>query len=319
MELVRVTEAAALAAGRWIGRGDKNGADAAAVDAMRLMIDSVSMHGTVVIGEGEKDEAPMLFNGEEVGNGEGPGVDVAVDPIDGTRLTATGQPNALAVIALSGRDTMFFPGAAVYMEKIATGAEAADAIDITAPPDENVRRVAKAKGVRPEEITVTVLDRPRHAALIDAIRDVGARVYLITDGDVAGAISAAEQRSGVDLLMGIGGTPEGVISAAALKALGGAIQGRLYPRDDGERQVLLQEGFDIDRVLTTDDLVSGNDVFFAATGITDGSLLGGVKYWPDGATTYSMVMRSRSGTVRHVEAHHQFEKLERFTGIEYRR
>jgi len=319
MELVRVTEAAALAAGRWIGRGDKNKADAAAVDAMRLMIDSVSMHGTVVIGEGEKDEAPMLFNGEEVGNGEGPGVDVAVDPIDGTRLTATGQPNALAVIALSGRDTMFFPGAAVYMEKIATGAEAADAIDITAPPDENVRRVAKAKGVRPEEITVTVLDRPRHAALIDAIRDVGARVYLITDGDVAGAISAAEQRSGVDLLMGIGGTPEGVISAAALKALGGAIQGRLYPRDDGERQVLLQEGFDIDRVLTTDDLVSGNDVFFAATGITDGSLLGGVKYWPDGATTYSMVMRSRSGTVRHVEAHHQFEKLERFTGIEYRR
>ena len=319
MELVRVTEAAALAAGRWIGRGDKNAADAAAVDAMRLMIDSVSMHGTVVIGEGEKDEAPMLFNGEEVGNGEGPGVDVAVDPIDGTRLTATGQPNALAVIALSGRDTMFFPGAAVYMEKIATGAEAADAIDITAPPDENVRRVAKAKGVRPEEITVTVLDRPRHAALIDAIRDVGARVYLITDGDVAGAISAAEQRSGVDLLMGIGGTPEGVISAAALKALGGAIQGRLYPRDDGERQVLLQEGFDIDRVLTTDDLVSGNDVFFAATGITDGSLLGGVKYWPDGATTYSMVMRSRSGTVRYVEAHHQFEKLERFTGIEYRR
>ena len=319
MELVRVTEAAALAAGRWIGRGDKNKADAAAVDAMRLMIDSVSMHGTVVIGEGEKDEAPMLFNGEEVGNGEGPGVDVAVDPIDGTRLTATGQPNALAVIALSGRDTMFFPGAAVYMEKIATGAEAADAIDITAPPDENVRRVAKAKGVRPEEITVTVLDRPRHAALIEAIRDVGARVYLITDGDVAGAISAAEQRSGVDLLMGIGGTPEGVISAAALKALGGAIQGRLYPRDDGERQVLLQEGFDIDRVLTTDDLVSGNDVFFAATGITDGSLLGGVKYWPDGATTYSMVMRSRSGTVRHVEAHHQFEKLERFTGIEYRR
>ncbi len=319
MELVRVTEAAALAAGRWIGRGDKNKADAAAVDAMRLMIDSVSMHGTVVIGEGEKDEAPMLFNGEEVGNGEGPGVDVAVDPIDGTRLTATGQPNALAVIALSGRDTMFFPGAAVYMEKIATGAEAADAIDITAPPDENVRRVARAKGVRPEEITVTVLDRPRHAALIEAIRDVGARVYLITDGDVAGAISAAEQRSGVDLLMGIGGTPEGVISAAALKALGGAIQGRLYPRDDGERQVLLQEGFDIDRVLTTDDLVSGNDVFFAATGITDGSLLGGVKYWPDGATTYSMVMRSRSGTVRHVEAHHQFEKLERFTGIEYRR
>jgi fructose-1,6-bisphosphatase II len=319
MELVRVTEAAALAAGRWIGRGDKNAADAAAVDAMRLMIDSVSMHGTVVIGEGEKDEAPMLFNGEEVGNGEGPGVDVAVDPIDGTRLTGMGQPNALAVIALSGRDTMFFPGAAVYMEKIATGPEAADSIDVTAPPDENVRRVAKAKGVKPEEITVIVLDRPRHEQLIGAIRDVGARVYLITDGDVAGAISAAAERSGVDLLMGIGGTPEGVISAAALKALGGAIQGRLYPRNDDERRTLIDDGFDLDRVLTTDDLVSGNDVFFAATGITDGSLLGGVKYWPDGATTYSMVMRSRSGTVRYVEAHHQFEKLERFTGVEYRR
>jgi fructose-1,6-bisphosphatase II len=319
MELVRVTEAAALAAGRWIGRGDKNAADAAAVDAMRMMIDSVSMHGTVVIGEGEKDEAPMLFNGEEVGNGEGPGVDVAVDPIDGTRLTSMGQPNALAVIALAERGTMFFPGAAVYMEKIASGPDAADAIDITAPPEENVRRVAKAKGVKPEEITVTVLDRPRHVSLIEAIRDVGARVYLITDGDVAGAISAAAQRSGVDLLMGIGGTPEGVISAAALKALGGAIQGRLYPRDDEERQLLIQEGFDIDRVLTTDDLVSGSDVFFAATGITDGSLLGGVKYWPDGATTYSMVMRSRSGTMRYVEAHHQFEKLERFTGVEYRR
>jgi fructose-1,6-bisphosphatase II len=319
MELVRVTEAAALAAGRWIGRGDKNAADAAAVDAMRLMIDSVSMHGTVVIGEGEKDEAPMLFNGEEVGNGEGPGVDVAVDPIDGTRLTSMGQPNALAVIALSGRGTMFFPGAAVYMEKIATGPEAADSIDVTAPPDENVRRVAKAKGVKPEEITVIVLDRPRHERLIGAIRDVGARVYLITDGDVAGAISAAAERSGVDLLMGIGGTPEGVISAAALKALGGAIQGRLYPRNDDERRALIDDGFDLERVLTTDDLVSGNDVFFAATGVTDGSLLGGVKYWPDGATTYSMVMRSRSGTVRYVEAHHQFEKLERFTGVEYRR
>jgi fructose-1,6-bisphosphatase II len=214
---------------------------------------------------------------------------------------------------------MFFPGAAVYMEKIACGPEAADAIDITAPPEENVRRVAKAKGVRPEEITVTVLDRPRHEQLVATLRDVGARVYLITDGDVAGAISAASKRSGTDLLMGIGGTPEGVISAAALKALGGAMQGRLYPRNDAERQELIDEGFDLDRILTTDDLVSGDDVFFAATGITDGSLLGGVKYWPDGATTYSMVMRSRSGTVRQVEAEHQFEKLERFSPIEYRR
>jgi fructose-1,6-bisphosphatase II len=319
MELVRVTEAASLAAGRWVGHGDKLAADGAAVDAMRLMIDSVSMHGTVVIGEGEKDEAPMLFNGEEVGNGEGPAVDVAVDPIDGTRLTALGQPNALAVIALAERGTMFFPGAAVYMEKVATGPEAADAIDIEAPPEENVRKVAKAKGLRPEEVTVTVLDRPRHAEIIAAVRGVGARVYLISDGDVAGAITAAAQRTEVDLLLGIGGTPEGVISAAALKCLGGAIQGKLAPRDDDERQLLVDQGLDPDAVLTIDDLVSGNDVFFAATGITDGYLLRGVRYWPDGATTHSMVMRSRSGTVRYVEAEHRFEKLERFSSIEYRR
>ena len=318
MELVRVTEAASLAAGRWIGRGDKNAADKAAVDAMRLMVDTVSMHGTVVIGEGEKDEAPMLYNGEEVGDGTGPGVDVAVDPIDGTRLTSVGQPNALSVIALAERGTMFFPGAAVYMEKIAAGPDAADAIDVTAPPEENVRRVAKAKGVRPEEITVTVLDRDRHADLIAAVRGVGAKVFLITDGDVAGAIAASAPRSGVDLLMGVGGTPEGVISAAALKCLGGAIQGRLWPRTDQERQTLIDEGFDLEAVLTTDDLVSGRDVFFAATGITDGSLLRGVQYWPDGATTYSIVMRSQSGTVRYVEAHHQFEKLERFTAVDYR-
>jgi fructose-1,6-bisphosphatase II len=320
MELVRVTEAAALASGRWVGRGDKLAADGAAVDAMRLMIDSVSMNGTVVIGEGEKDEAPMLFNGEEVGTGEGPGVDVAVDPIDGTRLTANGQPNALAVIALSARDSMFFPGAAVYMEKVAVGAEAADAIDITAPPDENVRAVAKAKGIRPEEMSVMILDRPRHEAIIEAVRSVGAAVHLITDGDVAGAIAAATtRRSGIDLLFGIGGTPEGVIAAAALKCLGGAIQGRLYPRNEEERRSLLDGGYDIERVLMTDDLVAGNDVFFAATGITSGDLLEGVKYWPDGATTYSMVMRSRSGTVRYVEAHHEFRKLERFSPIEYRR
>jgi fructose-1,6-bisphosphatase II len=318
LELVRVTEAAALAAGRWIGRGDKNAADKAAVDAMRLMIDTVSMHGTVVIGEGEKDEAPMLFNGEEVGNGTGPGVDVAVDPIDGTRLTSIGQPNALAVIALAEAGTMFFPGAAVYMEKVATGPEAADAIDVTAPPEENVRRVAKAKGVRPDDLTVTILDRDRHVGMIDAVRAVGARVFLITDGDVAGAVAAATRRSGVDLLLGIGGTPEGVIAAAALKCLGGAIQGRLWPRDDRERATLLEQGFDLDRVLGTDDLVSGEEVFFAATGITDGSLLSGVKYWPDGATTHSLVMRSQSGTVRYIDAEHQFRKLERFSAIEYR-
>ncbi|MGZ8629584.1 MAG: class II fructose-bisphosphatase [Actinomycetota bacterium] len=319
MELARVTEAAALAAGRWIGHGDKIAADGAAVDAMRLMIDTVSMRGTVVIGEGEKDEAPMLYNGEDVGNGDGPGADVAVDPIDGTRLTAVGQPNALSVIGLAERGSMFFPGAAVYMEKVATGAEAAGAIDITAPPEENVRLVAKAKGVRPEEISVTILDRPRHRETIEAVRSVGARVYLISDGDVAGAIAAAAPRTGIDLLIGIGGTPEGVIAAAALKCLGGAIQGRLYPRDDDERQRLVDEGFDLGAVLTADDLVNGNDVFFAATGITDGSLLRGVRYWPDGATTHSMVMRSRSGTVRWVEAEHRFEKLERFSPIAYRR
>jgi fructose-1,6-bisphosphatase II len=318
MELVRVTEAAALAAGRWIGRGDKNRADEAAVDAMRLMIDSVTMHGTVVIGEGEKDKAPMLFNGEEVGNGEGAAVDVAVDPIDGTRLTAVGEPNALSVLALAERGSMFFPGAAVYMEKIATGPEAADAIDVTAPPEENVRRVAKAKGVRPDDLTVTILDRDRHADIIRAVHDIGARVFLIKDGDVAGAIAAAMPRTEIDLLIGIGGTPEGVVAAAALKCLGGAIQGRLYPRNDEERSALLEQGFDLERVLTTDDLVSGEDVFFAATGITGGYLLRGVKYWPDGATTWSVVMRARSGTVRHVEAEHRFEKLERFTGIEYR-
>jgi fructose-1,6-bisphosphatase II len=318
MELVRVTEAAALAAGRWIGHGDKIAADGAAVDAMRLMIDSVSMHGTVVIGEGEKDEAPMLYNGEEVGDGTGPGVDVAVDPIDGTRLTAVGQPNALSVIALAERGSMFFPGAAVYMEKVAAGPVAAEAIDITASPEENVRRVAKAKGVRPEEITVTILDRERHHDLIAAVRDVGARVYLITDGDVAGAIAAAAPRSGVDLLLGVGGTPEGVIAAAALKCMGGAIQGRLYPRDDAERATLVEQGFDLDAVLTTDDLVAGEDVFFAATGITDGSLLRGVDYEPEGATTHSLVMRSRSGTLRWVEAEHRFEKLERFSAIAYR-
>jgi fructose-1,6-bisphosphatase II len=318
MELVRVTEAAALAAGRWVGRGDKIAADQAAVDAMRLMIDSVSMDGVVVIGEGEKDEAPMLFNGERVGIGAGPETDVAVDPIDGTTLTSVGQPNALSVIALAPRGSMFFPGAALYMEKIATGPEAAEAIDLAAPIAENIRAVAKAKGKRPEEVTVTILARPRHDEMIREIREAGARVFLITDGDVAGAIVAAIPRTEVDLLLGIGGTPEGVVAAAALKCLGGAIQGRLYPRNDEERRSLLDDGFDLDRVLSADDLAAGDDLFFAATGITDGYLLDGVKYWPDGATTYSMVMRSRSGTIRYVKSDHAFEKLERFSSIDYR-
>ena len=318
LELVRVTEAAALAAGRWVGRGDKEAADQAAVDAMRLMLDTVNMAGVVVIGEGEKDKAPMLFNGEEVGSGVGPEVDVAVDPLEGTRLTALGQPNAIAVIALAERGTMFFPGAAVYMDKIATGPEAAAVIDITAPPAENVRRVAAAKGVKSSDVSVVVLERDRHERLIADLRACGARVMLIRDGDVAPAIAAAQAGTGVDLLMGIGGTPEGVISACAVKSLGGALQGRLWPRDDEERERLVGSGFDVDQVLTTDDLVAGEDLFVAATGVTSGALLGGVRYTRDGAITHSLVMRSRSGTFRRIEATHAFEKLAKFAGIELR-
>jgi fructose-1,6-bisphosphatase II len=318
LELVRVTEAAAMAAARWVGRGDKEAADQAAVDAMRLMLDTVAMNGVVVIGEGEKDEAPMLFNGEAVGNGAGPEVDVAVDPLEGTRLTAHGQPNAIAVIAAAERGTMFFPGAAVYMDKIACGPEAAQAIDIEAAPAENVRRVAEAKGVQPTDIGVVVLDRDRHEALIAELREVGAKVRLITDGDVAPAIAAAREGTAVDLLMGVGGTPEGVISAAAVKCLGGAMQGKLWPRNDEEKQKLLDAGFDLDRVLSADDLVGGEDIFVAATGVTDGALLKGVRATKDGADTESIVMRSRSGTVRRVEARHALAKLERLSSVPYR-
>jgi fructose-1,6-bisphosphatase II len=317
LELVRVTESAAMAAGRWIGRGDKIAADQAAVDGMRFMLDTVSMSGVVVIGEGEKDEAPMLYNGEEIGSGVGSEVDVAVDPLEGTRLTAEGQPNAIATIACSDRGTMFFPGAAVYMDKIACGPEAADAIDIEAPPGENVKRVAEAKGVKPSDVTVVVLDRDRHADLIAALRGVEAKVMLIRDGDVAPAIAAAQPGTGVDLLMGIGGTPEGVLSAAALKCVGGTLQGKLWPRNDEERQALLDGGFDLGQVLTVDDLVGGDNVFFAATGVTTGALLRGVRYERQGAVTDSIVMRSRSGTVRRVEARHAFEKLEHLSGGRY--
>jgi fructose-1,6-bisphosphatase II len=315
---VRVTEAAAMAAGRWTGRGDKEAADQAAVDGMRAMLDTVTMAGVVVIGEGEKDKAPMLYNGEEVGDGHGPEVDVAVDPLEGTRLTAKGQPNAIAVIAVAERGTMFFPGAAVYMDKIACGPEAIDVIDINAPPRENVERVAKAKGRRPSQITVVVLERDRHEGLIAELREVGTRVLMIPDGDVAPAIAAAQPTTGVDLLMGVGGTPEGVIAAAALKCVGGGVQGKLWPRDDDERQQLVDGGLYPDRVLTTDDLVSGEDVFVAATGVTTGALLRGVRYTPDGAVTDSIVMRSRSGTSRRIEATHDLDKLERFSGREYR-
>jgi fructose-1,6-bisphosphatase II len=284
---------------------------------MRHMLQTVAMDGVVVIGEGEKDEAPMLYNGERVGNGAGVEVDVAVDPLEGTRLTALGQPNAIAVIAVAERGTMFFPGAAVYMDKIAVGREGADAIDIDAPPAENVRRVAKAKGKKVEDTVVVVLDRDRHADLVGELREAGASVRLITDGDVAPSIAASRVQSTVDLLMGIGGTPEGVISAAAIKCLGGAIQGKLWPRNDEERQELVDAGYDLDRVLTTDDLVSGEDVFVAATGVTDGALLSGVHYTPGGATTESIVMRSRSGTVRRIEAYHSFDKLRALSAERY--
>ena len=318
LELVRVTEAAAMGAGRWIGRGDKMAADQGAVDAMRSMLDTVTMDGVVVIGEGEKDEAPMLYNGESVGDGKGTQVDVAVDPLEGTRLAALGQPNAIAVIAVAERGSMFYPGAAVYMNKIAVGADAVDAIDIDATPTQNVQAVAKAKGVKVTDIRVVVLERERHEKLIAELREIGARVMLIRDGDVAPAIAAARPETSVDMPMGIGGTPEGVISAAALKAVGGGMQAKLWPRDDAERQKLLEAGYDLDRVLLTDDLVAGEDVFVAATGVTTGALLRGVRYVRDGAITDSIVMRSRSGTVRRIEARHNLSKLTHFTGREFR-
>ncbi|MCA1824931.1 MAG: class II fructose-bisphosphatase [Frankia sp.] len=317
LELVRVTEAAAMAAGRWVGRGDKNGADGAAVDAMRKLISTVSMNGVVVIGEGEKDEAPMLYNGEEVGDGNGPDCDVAVDPIDGTTLTAKGMSNAIAVLAVSQRGTMYDPGACVYMEKLATGPEAADVVDVTAPVEFNVQAVAKAKGFDPEDVTVCILDRPRHDEIVRQVREAGARIKFITDGDIAGAIMAAKDGTGVDLLLGIGGTPEGITAACAIKCLGGVIQGRLWPRDDEERERAVGQGHDLDRVLLTDDLVSGNNAFFVATGITDGELLRGVRYRGGGATTHSLVMRSKSGTIRYVESEHRLSKLMTYSSLDF--
>jgi fructose-1,6-bisphosphatase II len=317
MELVRVTEAAAMAAGRWVGRGDKNGGDGAAVDAMRQLIGTVSMRGVVVIGEGEKDEAPMLFNGEQVGNGEGPDCDVAVDPIDGTTLMSKGMPNALAVLAVAERGAMYDPSAVFYMEKLAVGPDAADVIDITAPVAENIRRVAKCKEVGVADVTVCVLDRPRHAELIKEIRRTGARVRFISDGDVAGAIAAARPNTGVDLLVGIGGTPEGVIAAAALKCMGGSIQGRLWPTSDDERAKAVDAGLDLAQVLTTDELVRGNNVFFCATGVTDGDLLRGVHYRAGGCTTQSIVMRSKSGTVRMIDGYHRLTKLREYSSVDF--
>jgi fructose-1,6-bisphosphatase II len=315
LELVRVTEAGALAAGRWVGRGEKESADGAAVDAMRLMLDTVPMDGVVVIGEGEKDEAPMLYNGEEIGDGSPPVVDIAVDPLEGTTLTARGMPSALSVIALSERGSMFDPGPCVYMEKIATGPRAADLISLSEPLEDVVVKIAERKGGDPGDVTVIMLDRPRHEEAVAALREVGASIRFISDGDVAASLFAVMPDTGIDLLWGVGGTPEGVLSAAAIKCLGGRILGRLWPRDDDERRAAEEAGYELERVLDTADLVGGEDVFFAVTGVTDGDLLDGVRYLDDGhATTESLVMRSRSGTVRKVQARHDRPKLREVTG-----
>jgi fructose-1,6-bisphosphatase II len=305
LELVRVTETAALAASTWVGRGDKDAADGAAVAAMRKMINTVDMSGVIVIGEGEKDNAPMLHNGEEVGNGSGPACDVAVDPIDGTTLTSNGLNGAVSVIALAPRGTMFDPKGAFYMNKIVTGPEAASVIDITAPAGENVRKVAKAKGVDVSDITVIVLDRPRHAQLLKELRAAGARIRLIRDGDVAAAIETARIGTGIDILMGIGGTPEGVVTAAAMRALGGVIQGQLMPQSESEKVSAKDAGHDLSKIYSTNDLVASDDVFFSATGITDGELLRGVRHTSFGAVSHSLVVRGRSKTVRIIETEHR--------------
>ena len=314
LELVRVTEGAALAAARWVGRGDKLAADGAAVDAMRFVLDSVAMDGVVVIGEGEKDEAPMLFNGEQIGDGSPPVCDIAVDPLEGTTLCAKGMPSALAVIALAERGSMFDPGPCVYMEKMAGGEEIADLLDLDRPLPETLKLVAERKGGSINDVVVVVLDRPRHEDAIREIREAGARIRLISDGDVSAALLAVSDRSPVDLLWGIGGTPEGVLSAAALKSMGGELIGRLWPRNEEERQAALGAGYDLDRVLKANDLCSGDDVFFSATGVTDGDVLQGVRYRGSGATTESLVMRSRSGTVRRIQARHDRSKLRAITG-----
>lgn len=317
LELVRTTESAAMAASRWVGRGDKIGADGAAVDAMRVVLGTVPMSGIVVIGEGEKDDAPMLFNGEHVGDGSKPDTDVAVDPIDGTSLTASGKGNAISVIAVSERGTMFDPGPCFYMEKIAVGPDAVGSIDITATPTQNLKWIAKAKGESVRDLTVMILERPRHDALIEEVRGSGARIKLISDGDIFSAIATAWPDAGVDVMFGIGGTPEGVVAAAALKCMGGEIQGRLWPRNDQERDAAIAGGYDLSRILSTDDLVEGDNCFFAATGVTDGELLKGVRYAPGVVRTQSLVMRSRSGTVRLIDAQHRLDKIGTFSAIDY--
>jgi fructose-1,6-bisphosphatase II len=318
LDLVRVTEAAALGAARYMGRGAKIAADRAAVDGMRLILNTVEMDGVIVIGEGEKDEAPMLFNGERLGTGQPPALDIAVDPIDGTRPLSLGQWNSIATVALAPRGTMYNPGPAFYMYKIAVGPEARDAIDIEAPVEENLRKIAQAKGEDVEDLTVVILDRPRHEKLIADIRErTGARIRLIPDGDVAGALMTAYPGSGIDVLLGIGGSPEGVIAACALRAMGGNIQGKLVARNDEENRRGKEMGYDFNKVLMMNDLVSSNDVFFAATGITNGDLLKGVDYFADGATTESLVVRGLTGTVRRIQATHRLDKLARISAIPY--
>lgn len=317
LDLVRVTEAAAMSAGRWVGRGDKEGGDGAAVDAMRKLINSIPMRGVVVIGEGEKDNAPMLFNGEHVGDGTGPEVDVAVDPIDGTTLMSKGMPNALAVLAVAERGAMFDPSAVFYMEKLAVGPDCADVIDINAGVAENLRRIAQVKKSSVSDVTVCILDRSRHTQLVEDVRQTGARIRFITDGDIAGAISAAREQSEVDVLMGIGGTPEGITAACALKCMGGAMQAKLWPRDAAEREKALAAGHDLDRVLTTEDLVRGENIFFVATGVTSGDLLRGVRYRSGTAYTQSLVMRSKSGTIRVIDSYHRLEKLNLYSVVDF--
>lgn len=312
-----MTEAAAMAAARWVGRGDKNGADGAAVNAMRTLVSSVSMNGIVVIGEGEKDSAPMLYNGEQVGDGSGASADVAVDPIDGTTLAAKGMPNAISVIAVAERGSMFDPSAVFYMKKLVVGPESAGKVDIDAPTAWNLEQVARAKGESIADLTVCLLDRPRHDSLVQEIRKAGARIKFIVDGDVAGAVMAARDGTGVDILMGIGGTPEGIITACAITCLGGEIQGKLWPVDEAEKNKALEAGHDLNRILTTTDLVTGDNNFFCATGITDGELLEGVRYTPHGPTTHSIVMRSKSGTVREIKSEHRIAKLSRYSAVDF--
>jgi len=317
LELVRVTEAAAMAAARWQGRGNKEAVDQAAVDGMRAIMATVDMDGVIVIGEGEKDEAPMLYNGEQVGSGQGIPVDVAVDPVDGTRLTAEGMPGALAVIGMAERGSMYAPGSLVYMDKIAVGPDAAGMVDLEAPVERNLTRVARALDKDVNDLTAIILDRPRNHAYIQAVREAGARIRLIRDGDVSGAISTVREETGIDILLGIGGSPEAVIAASALLCMGGEIQCKLWPRDESERQYALENDLDLDQILTTRDLVNSDNVFFAATGVTDGELLDGVDYYANGARTHSVVMRSRTGSIRFIDTHHDLRKLKALSAVEY--